>query len=414
MSDEIKVNSENTPPRKNLATLGQVKDALDKRDEKISSLKGDLDVLQYDYNTLFDFNNSFNRWNQNDLISGTLKVDDGTIIEGTNSNTCNYLKRTDNYICSTVTQNDGITVSGYYQRIAQYDVNKNFIKCSYGGSEPILLDDNCKYVRVSITKSQRNVCVYFNSDGTLVAYTPYHEDSKKIKNDYFPSSKVVTAYSGKKMCSFGDSITAHGTWQDTVKNALGLSDWQNCGVSGSMISGSGDNQFHSNTRINAIDNDCDFIVIMGGVNDSAGRTVGEQTLENHSIYQVFGSLNVIISKIMYKAKINDGLFSDIDYSGITRFTNRKEFPIYLCTQPMYVNQTLINDGLFEEIQNAIRKCGELWGIPVIDVNRLSRLNKANMGNTYYSSDGLHPNANGGKLLGMCIANGLKNNEPYFD
>ena len=38
MSDEIKVNSENTPPRKNLATLGQVKDALDKRDEKISSL----------------------------------------------------------------------------------------------------------------------------------------------------------------------------------------------------------------------------------------------------------------------------------------------------------------------------------------------------------------------------------------
>ena len=42
MSDEIKVNSENTPPRKNLATLGQVKDALDKRDEKISSLKEDL------------------------------------------------------------------------------------------------------------------------------------------------------------------------------------------------------------------------------------------------------------------------------------------------------------------------------------------------------------------------------------
>lgn len=46
MSDEIKVNSENTPPRKNLATLGQVKDALDKRDEKIDSLKlpiGNLD-----------------------------------------------------------------------------------------------------------------------------------------------------------------------------------------------------------------------------------------------------------------------------------------------------------------------------------------------------------------------------------
>lgn len=42
MSDKIKVNSENTPPRKNLATLGQVKDALGKRDKKIDSLKEDI------------------------------------------------------------------------------------------------------------------------------------------------------------------------------------------------------------------------------------------------------------------------------------------------------------------------------------------------------------------------------------
>ena len=41
MGDEIKVNSENTL-RKNLATLGQVKDALGKRDKKIDSLKEDL------------------------------------------------------------------------------------------------------------------------------------------------------------------------------------------------------------------------------------------------------------------------------------------------------------------------------------------------------------------------------------
>lgn len=42
MSDEIKVNSE--LPQK-LATLGQVKDALDKRDEKINSLKEDRDYF---------------------------------------------------------------------------------------------------------------------------------------------------------------------------------------------------------------------------------------------------------------------------------------------------------------------------------------------------------------------------------
>ncbi len=51
MSDEIKVNSENTPPRKNLATLGQVKDALDKRDEKIDSLKEDLGEITEQHST---------------------------------------------------------------------------------------------------------------------------------------------------------------------------------------------------------------------------------------------------------------------------------------------------------------------------------------------------------------------------
>ena len=54
MSDKIKVNSENTPPRKNLATLGQVKDALDQRDEKIASLKEDLSDVSEQINVISD------------------------------------------------------------------------------------------------------------------------------------------------------------------------------------------------------------------------------------------------------------------------------------------------------------------------------------------------------------------------
>lgn len=47
MSDEVKVqNSTDTLPRKNLATLGQIKDALDKRDEKISLLTEDTTKSQ--------------------------------------------------------------------------------------------------------------------------------------------------------------------------------------------------------------------------------------------------------------------------------------------------------------------------------------------------------------------------------
>lgn len=49
MSDEIKVNSE--LPQK-LATLGQVKDALGKRDKKIDSLKEDIDIVRKKQNDL--------------------------------------------------------------------------------------------------------------------------------------------------------------------------------------------------------------------------------------------------------------------------------------------------------------------------------------------------------------------------
>ena len=56
MSDKIKVNSENTP-RKNLATLGQVKDALDQRDEKIASLKEDLSDVSEQINVISDERN---------------------------------------------------------------------------------------------------------------------------------------------------------------------------------------------------------------------------------------------------------------------------------------------------------------------------------------------------------------------
>lgn len=54
MSDEIKVNSE--LPQK-LATLGQVKDALDQRDEKIASLKEDLSDVSEQINVISDEKN---------------------------------------------------------------------------------------------------------------------------------------------------------------------------------------------------------------------------------------------------------------------------------------------------------------------------------------------------------------------
>ena len=65
--DEIKVNSKNTTPRKNLATLGQVKDALNKRDEKIDSLKEDL-VNKASKETVTNIANNIDTINNNIIV----------------------------------------------------------------------------------------------------------------------------------------------------------------------------------------------------------------------------------------------------------------------------------------------------------------------------------------------------------
>lgn len=70
MSDEINVNS--VPLPQNLATLGQVKDALDQRDKKIDSLKEDIgnwSTSEIHFNRFEkDFKNVFNRTEYDDGI----------------------------------------------------------------------------------------------------------------------------------------------------------------------------------------------------------------------------------------------------------------------------------------------------------------------------------------------------------
>lgn len=77
MSDEVKVqNSTGTPLRKNLATLGQVKDALDKRDKKIGNLMKDM-TSKADKTSLAQTNRKLDAlWKLNQGISYKFEEDD--------------------------------------------------------------------------------------------------------------------------------------------------------------------------------------------------------------------------------------------------------------------------------------------------------------------------------------------------
>lgn len=82
MSDEIKVNSENTL-RKNLATLGQVKDALGKRDEQIDSLKEDI-TSKADKTSLAQTDRKLDAlWKLNQGISYEFQTDDAEAYQKT-------------------------------------------------------------------------------------------------------------------------------------------------------------------------------------------------------------------------------------------------------------------------------------------------------------------------------------------
>ena len=154
MSDEIKVNSENTP-RKNLATLGQVKDALDKRDEKIDSLKGDID----DIYPIEVHDKTTNYVDRTKLVVGYINKN-GNLVTSDGLWATDFIEVLPNTVYYV-----GGFFSGYY---AFYDENKTCIEghgsdSSLGNS--FTTPSNCKYVRLSTTVAHgKDTCWMFTEN----------------------------------------------------------------------------------------------------------------------------------------------------------------------------------------------------------------------------------------------------------
>lgn len=121
MSDKIKVNSENTPPRKNLATLGQVKDALGKRDKKISSLKEDIGEIPKKQGYLSSY-----------VTDSTIKIDNEiydvtTIIDELLKNGCKKIVvDVDCYVQKSIIPKNGIEIVGNGKSVIYFESGDGF------------------------------------------------------------------------------------------------------------------------------------------------------------------------------------------------------------------------------------------------------------------------------------------------
>lgn len=257
------------------------------------------------------------------------------------------------------------------------------------------MPDDAKYFRVSVYKDYITGLYYkyqMFEKGTAKTHWQAYFDSYKSSENQVLFDKVID--------TLGDSITEQRTWQGYVADALHTGIIYNHGIGGSRISGNGSNAMWQDSRINALNDDIDCLLIMGGTNDGAqGVTIGDMSRDNVNTDTFVGAYNVLLSKVFYKYyHLGSG------YSGITQTAEVNPIQIMIAT-PIYCNGS--NYGNMDEIAEAVRGVANLWSIPVADQHAKSGINSAT--SSIYLSDNVHPNDKGGKKVANVWINALKSN-----
>ena len=232
-------------------------------------------------------------------------------------------------------------------------------------------------------------------------YVPFFV-TKKLKEECLAASW----YSGKKVTVLGDSITQLNTWQPYVAEYFGC-EMVNCGTGGSRVANYPKDErtdyMCGDSRIDAIPEDSDVILVFGGHNDfSVTCPVGDFTpwwsLTDESASNEFIPAYALLIK---------------------KLTNR--FPaarlmLMTCIGGRTSNEAENQDSNFylrglqmDDYSEVIRRISKYFGIPCIDTGAESGINTLN--HTTYIADVIHPNDEGGKMIANAVINGLKRFEP---
>ena len=329
-------------------------------------------------------------------ISNNLKVNTNVRLLNTYTNkymagnlgvTNNRLQAANNYDCYIYSIEKGKTykVTSYNQlSVGGIIIFNNDFKCLYTSWE-------------QSTSSAVAVGYEFTAESNGFLVLQHHNSLSHTIEVVYKAIELNTKnkFYGLKIGADGDSISAGVSNNISYVTQIATNNnctLQNLSVGGGTIATNtyqGENPRHwICTSVNDLDNDCDVIMLSGGVNDYWQKVpMGEitndytSTLDNTTFY---GALETMCQNVLNKFKTQKIVF--VTYHKITN--------IYYT-----LNSSSGEKHTFKEYLDAIYEVMNKYSIPVIDINAKGRFNTAieYYRNNYTNlSDGVHPTTLGYK------------------
>ncbi|MDF2608936.1 MAG: lysophospholipase L1-like esterase [Lachnospiraceae bacterium] len=260
-------------------------------------------------------------------------------------------------------------------------------------------------VKVKIIANNNNFKVYLNDvlyidktdDNilkplTMAGFQVYKSNSlASSKIDNFKLTAEASSYwSNTSFLTLGDSITAANTYQPIIKKKLSFDSYTNLGVNGETMAdanNSAGNIGVVTTGLSVNDyNKYNLIIISAGTNDfrfsvNIGTigTIADTTFDRSTFYGAYRTLvEYILSKNPYARIILVTPLQRNKEGYNTNFTNSAGLKLI-------------------DYANAVKKIGEMYGIPVCDLYNNSGFTEKTMDT--YTIDGVHPNSAGSLRIG---------------
>ena len=235
--------------------------------------------------------------------------------------------------------------------------------------------------------------------------TEFTLTSESKLSDYVTITSNISSESkwhNKKVAFIGDSITQginttyDNTYHQYLNAMLGFGSMYVDGIAGSCYSSKSDYGTSKNPIVNRcsdIPTDCDLVVIFAGTNDF-GHSTPLGTISDTSDVSFYGAVISCINQIITSnPDVRLAIMTPLHRSGTT-----------------HKAENVANDvgKVLKDYVNALREICEFYSIPIIDTYSIYGLNPS-ISTVYnnYITDGLHPNAEGHRLLAERI-------KPYLE
>lgn len=219
----------------------------------------------------------------------------------------------------------------------------------------------------------------------------------------FLKTDLEKPYFGKKLCTYGDSITEQETWQAYVQRELGFSKFYNHGTSGIRLM-----SMATDTELDKITEDFDVMLVMGGINDWAqDRTIGAEndvnTNEQTFTGTFYGGLNSLMKKLTTKYPTKRIVFMTQTPA------KNKDGESFFLKKGSADGLKNSNGNTTRDFANATINACRNNHIPCVDLNGLVGWNENNISSFVLNEDEafFHPTSVGGKRIAECCSGFLR-------